>query len=84
MKYRVVMNGVHFFTTDKEIKRGVGDEYKTNAALQKALLVLEDMRANNSIPPIGLAGHWEGKNVQLDRISTKQSTSIIRIQGAIQ
>ena len=78
MKYRAVMNGIAFFTTDKQIRAGVGDFYQTNAALQKALLVLEDMRKNDYIPPSGLAGTWEGVQVQLDRVSTASTKSVIR------
>lgn len=67
-KLRLIVSGVSFYTTVKQVQRGVGDLYSVNAAAQKCLLVLQDMRDNNSIPPIGLAGHWEGLNVQIDMI----------------
>jgi hypothetical protein len=66
MKFRVIVNGVHFFTTTKAIRNGVGDQYATNAALQKALLCLNtpvSFAKSN-----GIAGTWEGMSVQLDRI----------------
>jgi hypothetical protein len=78
MKYRVVVNGVSLFTTDKQIRRGVGDFYQTNAALQKALLVLEDMRKGNSATR-GLAGNWEGLNVSIDRIDASYANSVIQL-----
>jgi hypothetical protein len=65
-KFRVVIKGVHFYTTAKQIRNGVGDQYSVNAAIQKCLLVLETMRKNDNIPPVGLAGTWEGLQVQLD------------------
>lgn len=66
MKFRVIVNGIHFFTTTKAIRAGVGDQYATNAALQKALLCLEtpvSFAKSN-----GIAGRWEGMSVQLDRV----------------
>lgn len=66
MRFRVIVNGVHFYSTTKAIRNGVGDHYKTNAALQKALLCLEtpvSFAKSN-----GIAGTWEGLSVQLDRM----------------
>jgi hypothetical protein len=37
MKYRVIVNGVSFYTTGAAIKRGVGDHSLQNTALQFAL-----------------------------------------------
>ena len=67
-KLRVIVNGVHFFSTPKVIRNGVGDQYSVNAAVQKCLLVLENMREHEKIPPVGLAGTWEGRQVQLDMV----------------
>ena len=67
-KLRVVINGIHFYTTAKKIRDGVGDRYSVNAATQKCLLVLENMREHDKIPPVGLAGTWEGYQVQLDML----------------
>lgn len=66
MKFRVIVNGVHFFSTTKAIRNGVGDDYKTNAAIQKALLCLET--PVSILKSRGIAGNWEGMNVQLDRL----------------
>lgn len=65
MKFRVIVNGVHFFTTTNAIRNGVGDSYKVNAAIQKALVCLENpvSFAKSS----GISGTWEGMPVQLDR-----------------
>ena len=67
-KLRLVMNGIHVYTTAKKIREGIGDRYTVNAAIQKCLLVLEDMRKHDKIPPVGLAGTWEGFQVQLDML----------------
>lgn len=65
-KLRIVINEVSIFTTPKQIRNGLGDFYKVNAAAQKCLAVLEDMRKNDKdITPVGLAGTWEGMNVQI-------------------
>lgn len=59
---------VDFVMQTPEMVAGIGDEYRGNAAAQKCLLVLENMREVEKFPPVGLAGHWEGYNVQLDMI----------------
>lgn len=67
-KLRVIVDGIHLYTTPKSIRNGIGDQYSVNAAVQKCLLVLEHMREHEKIPPIGLAGTWEGRQVQLDLV----------------
>ena len=67
-KLRLVINGIHFYTTAKQIRNGIGDEYRSNAAAQKCLLVLENMREHEKFPPVGLAGTWEGYNVQINMV----------------
>ena len=52
-KLRLVMNGIHVYTTAKKIREGIGDRYTVNAATQKCLLVLENMRKHDKIPPVG-------------------------------
>ena len=71
--FRVVINGVHFFATAGQIRQGVGDEYITNASIQKALDALEYTRSGNDLGAIasGLAGEWESRRVQLDMIDTR-------------
>ena len=74
MKFRAIVNGVHFFTTTKAIRNGVGDHYETNAALQKALVCLETpiVRSYFAPKPVGnevnISGMWEGMTVKLERI----------------
>jgi hypothetical protein len=69
-RIRVVTQGVHFYTTAREIREGVGDEYHTNASIQKALDALEYGRSRASNPEeqraTGIAGRWENRDVQLD------------------
>lgn len=67
-KLRIIIDSVSLYTTPKQIRNGLGDFYTVNAAAQKCLLVLEDMRENEKFPPVGLAGTWEGKNVQISMI----------------
>lgn len=67
-KFRVIVNRVSFYATAKQIRYGVGDFVQCNAAVQKALDSLEFMRAGIQ-KPIGLAGTWEGMEVQLDIVA---------------
>jgi hypothetical protein len=71
--FRVVTQGVHFFATAGQIRNGVGDEYVTNASIQKALDALEYTRSGNDLGAIstGLAGEWESRRVQLDMIDPR-------------
>ena len=64
-KLRIVINSVSIFTTPKQIRNGLGDFNKVNVAAQKALLALENMRAFEKFPPVGLVGTWEGMQVQI-------------------
>lgn len=61
-KFRAIINGVHFYTTARQIRNGVGDHTTTNDAIQKALDALEGMRPG----ACGLAGTWSNLQVQLD------------------
>ncbi len=67
-KFRIVINEVHFYTNAKTIRYGVGDNMFVNMSIQKALEALEAYRAANKIKTVGLAGFWEGRNVQIDMI----------------
>lgn len=67
-KFRIVMNGVHFNTNAKTIREGVGDNIFVNLAVQAALNSLEAYRAANVVKACGMAGFWEGRNVQIDMI----------------
>ena len=68
-KFRVCVGEVSFYATAKQIRNGVGDFSKCNAATQKALDALEFTRSGTGVADqcaVGLAGTWEGMNVQLN------------------
>ena len=68
-KFRVIVGSACFYATAKQIRWGVGDFTKCNAAVQKALDALEFMRSGNGVAEqcaSGLAGTWEGLQVQLN------------------
>lgn len=68
-KFRVIVGTACFYATAKQIRAGVGDFMKCNAATQKALDALEFTRSGNGVADqcaVGLAGTWEGLSVQLD------------------
>ena len=67
-KFRVIVGPACFYATAKQIRDGVGDFTKCNAATQKALDALEFQRSGNDILAcsVGLAGTWEGLDVQLN------------------
>jgi len=72
--FRVVIDGIHFFTTAAQIRRGVGDEYTTNSSIQKALDILEVNRSTyGTETSTGLAGRWDDHMVQLDIMNPKQA-----------
>jgi hypothetical protein len=57
------------YATASAIRQGLGDDYWTNAAVQKALDALEFQRSGSGTADqcaSGIAGMWEGRNVQLD------------------
>ena len=67
-KFRVIVGQACFYATVKQIRNGVGDFTKCNAATQKALDALEFTRSGSGIADqcaSGLAGTWEGLQVQL-------------------
>lgn len=72
-KFRIIvgdtMSAACFYATAKQIRAGVGDFVKCNAATQKALDALESIRSGAGTAEQcarGLAGTWEGVPVQLD------------------
>jgi hypothetical protein len=70
-KFRVIIDRVSFFATARQIRWGVGGLSICNAATQKALDALEYTRSGDGIADqcaTGIAGTWEGMNVQLDMI----------------
>jgi len=68
-RFRVIVGEVSFYATANQIRNGVGDFTKCNAATQKALDALEFTRSGEGVADqcaVGLAGTWEGLNVQLN------------------
>ena len=70
-KFRVIISDISFFTNASNIRRGIGDTAKPNAAVQKCLDALEFIRSGTGVAEQcarGLSGKWEGFNVQLDMV----------------
>lgn len=67
-RFRLCIGEVSFYATAKEIRNGVGDYVKCNAATQKALDSLEFTRSQGGIMmhTVGQAGTWEGMQVQIN------------------
>ena len=68
-RFRVNVGDASFYATAKQIRSGVGDFTKCNAATQKALDALEFTRSGSGVADqcaVGLAGTWEGLQVQLN------------------
>jgi len=72
-KFRIIVGdtvyAACFYATARQIRNGVGDFVKCNAATQKALDALEFQRSGTGVADqcsVGLAGIWEGVPVQLD------------------
>jgi hypothetical protein len=68
-KFRVIVGAACFYATAREIRNGVGDFAKCNAATQKALDALEFTRSGNGIAEqctLGIAGMWEDLSVQIN------------------
>jgi len=68
-RFRVNVGEVSFYATARQIRAGVGDFTKCNAATQKALDALEFTRSGTGAADqtaCGLAGTWEGLQVQLN------------------
>jgi hypothetical protein len=68
-RFRVIVGAACFYATAKQIRNGVGDFGACNAATQKALDALEYQRSGSGIADqctMGLAGTWEGLQVQLN------------------
>ena len=57
---------VSVYSTAGAIRSGIGQEYRFNAAVQKALDSLEFMMYNEKHRVSGLSGTWEGMNIQVD------------------
>lgn len=67
-KFRVIVGVACFYATAKQIRANVGDFARCNAAVQKALDSLEFTRSGEGTAEqcaSGIAGVWEGLDVQL-------------------
>lgn len=67
-RFRIIIGDACFYSTAKQIRYGIGDFVKANAAVQKALDALEGTRSNDDALSCasGLAGIWEGLQVQIN------------------
>jgi hypothetical protein len=67
-KFRVIIGDACFYATANEIRSGVGDFVKCNAALLTALKALELQRMSDKqgMESMGFGGIMEGLNVQLN------------------
>jgi len=65
-RFRVIINGISFFTSRAAIVNGVGDFTKVNDAVRAAITELERIREKD--PAVGLAGTWCGFSVQLSMV----------------
>lgn len=69
-KFRVISGPVSIYTTANKIRNGLGDFVQFNAATQKALDALEFTCSGQGAADqcaTGIAGTWEGLNVQIDK-----------------
>lgn len=64
-KIRIISGKVSFFTTAKQIREGVGDDYYFNSAVQTALMSLEDS-TTKMVKPTGIVSAWLGFPIQLN------------------
>jgi len=67
-KFRVIVGNACFYATAKQIRNGIGDFTKCNAATQKALDSLEYTRSCGGVlsSTVGQSGTWEGLQVQIN------------------
>jgi len=68
-RFRILVDNACFYSNAGQIREGVGDLVKCNTAVQSALQSLEKHRSGDSIADkctVGLAGNWEGLNVQIN------------------
>ena len=67
-RFRVIVGDACFYATARQIRAGVGDFGRCNAATQKALDALEYIKSGAGVADqcaSGIAGTWENHNVQL-------------------
>lgn len=64
-KLRIIIRGIHLYTTAKQVRSGIGDSITQNLAVQGAVKALETSRSDGAV---GLVGTWEGYQVQVDML----------------
>ena len=64
-KLRIIMSGVAVYTTAKQVRGCLFGFTNQNVAAQLALNALEFVQPDHAV---GLAGTWEGLQVQIDMI----------------
>jgi hypothetical protein len=67
-RFRVIVGSACFYSTAGQIRSGVGDLVQCNDAVRSAMEALEYQRSGLGVEScaVGLAGVWEGLNVQLN------------------
>lgn len=68
-RFRVIVGPACFYATARQIREGVGDLVACNSAVQQSLEALERTRSGTGAAEqscSGLAGTWEGLNVQIN------------------
>jgi len=68
-QFRIIVGEACFYATAKQIRNGIGDFSRCNAATQKALDALEYSRSGNGAAEkaaCGISGMWENLMIQLD------------------
>lgn len=65
-KFRIICGDASFYTTANSIRNGLGSSSRFNAAAQKALDSLEFERSTVAVTT-GIAGTWEGIQVQINK-----------------
>ncbi len=77
---RLIINGIHIETTPAQIEKGIGDYEPVNQAVQEGYRTLTLMMADPAVR--GLAGHWNGYNVQIDVVEDGPLPKYIFENGA--
>lgn len=65
-RFRVIVNGISFYTDARALRTGVGDFTKMNESVCKAVESLEKLRTQDSA--VGLTYSLNGYNIQLSMI----------------
>jgi hypothetical protein len=66
-RFRVIVNGISFYTDADQIRNGVGDFTKLNQTVREALVALEDIIKTTG-PAYGLTFDRHGYSIQLSMV----------------